>query len=399
MSPRSIVRVRPRSLRGPLLAALALIAIVVAGMFATVVVTVRSMEALSKASRRTTDMTQSTLQLERTVVDLETGVRGYMLTNDPSFLEPYEKGRARIDAELTQLQTLADPAVRPQVINITRDLNDYVNSYTEPLVRGTRKQTVLAATTEGKQRLDALRGQLASLSSVQQGVSLERRTQSQALRRRMTVLAAAGAALTIALLIALAYALHRLVLVPVSRVSGAAGKLAGGRLGTRVPANGPGEIGQLGAAFNAMAEALAAREDDLRVQGDRLRGILEYTTTTISLKDREGRYLLVNDEWKRAMGQAGVDVIGRTDDELFPPDDRRAHPRHRPRDPAHRRGRRVRARRRHGGAPSTSSSSRSSARTARSTPPARWAPTSPSAAARSPTRSRPRARSPSSWPT
>src|SRR3954447_26801559 len=226
MSPRPSVRVRPRSLRAPLFTALTLIAVVVAGMFVTMVETVRSLETISQENRRATDMTQSTLQLERTVVDLETGVRGYMLTNDPRFLEPYEKGRTRIDAQLTQLQTLADPTVRPQLARITRDLNDYVASYTEPLVRGTRRQSVLAATTEGKQRLDALRGQFASLSDVQQEMAMHRRAQSHALRRRMTVLAAGGAGLTIVLLIALAYALHRLALVPVRRVSHAAGNLA-----------------------------------------------------------------------------------------------------------------------------------------------------------------------------
>ena len=69
-----------------------------------------------------------------------------------------------------------------------------------------------------------------------------------------------------------------------------------------------------------MAAALAAREEDLGVQTARLQAILDYTTTTISVKDRDGRYLLVNDEWRRAMSQVGVDVIGHTDDELFPPD-------------------------------------------------------------------------------
>src|SRR5689334_20426421 len=99
MSPRPIVHVRPRSLRPPLFTALALIAIVVSGMFVTMVETVRSLEAISQQNRRATDMTQSTLQLERIVVDLETGVRGYMLTNDPNFLEPYERGRTRIEAQ------------------------------------------------------------------------------------------------------------------------------------------------------------------------------------------------------------------------------------------------------------------------------------------------------------
>src|SRR3954449_1536635 len=126
MSPRPIVRVRPRSLRAPLFTALALIAVVVAGMFATMVATVRSLEAISEQNRRATDMTQSTLQLERIVVDLETGVRGYMLTNDPRFLEPYNRGRARISTLTADLRRLSPPAMRGRVDGISRGLDDYI---------------------------------------------------------------------------------------------------------------------------------------------------------------------------------------------------------------------------------------------------------------------------------
>ena len=136
----------------------------------------------------------------------------------------------------------------------------------------------------------------------------------------MVVLAATGAVLSVALLVLLAFCLHRFVLVPVRRVAGAAEQLAHGHLDTRVPASGLGEIGQLGESFNTMAVALAARDEALRVQTDRLQGILDHTTTTISVKDRDGRYLLVNEQWRKAMGQVGVDVLGRTDDELFPAD-------------------------------------------------------------------------------
>ena len=70
----------------PTLTALAAVAIVVAGMFASMVITVRTLDASSKAGRKASEMTQTALQLERLVVDLETGVRGYLLTDDASFL-------------------------------------------------------------------------------------------------------------------------------------------------------------------------------------------------------------------------------------------------------------------------------------------------------------------------
>ena len=320
MSLRPSVRIRPRSLRGPILVALALIVVVVAGMFAMMVMSVRSLEAVSKAQRRTSSMTQQTLQLERTVVDLETGVRGFMLTDDETFLEPYRRGRLRLDVSLAKLADLSEPQTDATVGAITLHLNQYVREYTEPLIHGTRRPSVLIATTEGKQRLDGLRAEFAALSVQQQALTRERRATSQSLRHRLLWIGAGGAGLSVVLLALLAWVLNRRVLGPVRRVSLAARKLEHGELDTRVATTGAGEIGQLARSFNAMASSLATREEDLRVQSDRLHGILDHTTTTISVKDREGRYLLVNERWRQAMDQLGADVIGRTDDELFPPD-------------------------------------------------------------------------------
>src|SRR3954447_16396144 len=165
MSPRfatASLRTRTRGLGLPLGVALSLIAIVVAGMFASMVVTVRSLDATSKAQRPTTQMTQDALSLERNVVDLETGVRGYMLTEDERFLEPYHTGREELTERLDRLEAIAPPLLRPRVVRIRHDIESYVNDYTEPLIHR-HSANVLAATTEGKARLDALRNQFAAL--------------------------------------------------------------------------------------------------------------------------------------------------------------------------------------------------------------------------------------------
>ena len=294
--------------------------VVVAGMFAMMVMSVRSLDAVSKAQRRTSSMTQETLQLERTVVDLETGVRGFMLTDDEIFLEPYRRGQQRLSVSLAKLADLSEPQTDATVGAITLHLNEYIREYTEPLIQGTRRPSVLVATTEGKQRLDSLRGRVRHAQRPAAGDHLERRATSQALRQRMLWIGAGGAGVSVVLLVLLAWVLNRRVLGPVRRVSLAARKLERGDLKTRVATTGAGEIGQLARSFNAMAGALATRDEDLRVQSDRLHGILDHTTTTISVKDRDGRYLLVNERWREAMGQVGADVIGRTDDELFPAD-------------------------------------------------------------------------------
>src|SRR5690349_8713815 len=135
MSPRfatTTLRARMGGLGLPMAVALSLIAIIVGGMFATMVVTVRSLDTTSRAQRSTSQMTQDALGLERLVVDLETGVRGYMLTGDRQFLEPYERAREQIDPRLAALEAAAPPLVRPRIARITGDIHSYVEDYTEP---------------------------------------------------------------------------------------------------------------------------------------------------------------------------------------------------------------------------------------------------------------------------
>ena len=119
MSPRfatALLRTRTRGLSGPTLVALALIAIVVAGH-------VRDDGRLRPLARRhlqggaqdERDDADARSQLERLVVDLETGVRGYMLTDDTRFLEPYQRGRSSIDVSVAELERLSPPELRAAV--------------------------------------------------------------------------------------------------------------------------------------------------------------------------------------------------------------------------------------------------------------------------------------------
>ena len=141
-------------------------------------------------------------------------------------------------------------------------------------------------------------------------------------------------------------------------------------------------ITHLVATGTDITEARQAAEA-LRISTGWLEGILEHTTTRITVKDDEGRYLLVNRAWKEANG---LDATGHTDAELFPPDVV---------EPVRRTDREVWST---GQASSTSgrsarrprwwSSSRCATTRARSTPSGRSRRTSPKATARWPRRAR-----------
>jgi PAS domain S-box-containing protein len=72
-------------------------------------------------------------------------------------------------------------------------------------------------------------------------------------------------------------------------------------------------------ALRDVTEQLKA-EEELRRQHGLMEAVMEGSTDAIFVKDREGRYLLVNTAGLRILGRPLEKVIGRTDTELFPPD-------------------------------------------------------------------------------
>ena len=60
-------------------------------------------------------------------------------------------------------------------------------------------------------------------------------------------------------------------------------------------------------------------EEKLHESEARLRAILDNSPTMVFLKDTEDRYLLVNRQFERAFHVTSKDIAGKTDEEIFPP--------------------------------------------------------------------------------
>jgi len=73
------------------------------------------------------------------------------------------------------------------------------------------------------------------------------------------------------------------------------------------------ELAELLAAHAAEALERLAREADLRKTTERLEAILDNTTAIIYVKDREGRYTLVNERFAEVQGMAEAELLGETD--------------------------------------------------------------------------------------
>jgi diguanylate cyclase (GGDEF)-like protein len=70
-----------------------------------------------------------------------------------------------------------------------------------------------------------------------------------------------------------AYVIGRSIVRSLSRIGGAAGDIAQGRLGVRVPVRGRDEFAELGRAFNTMAGELELRLEELTAERNRLREV------------------------------------------------------------------------------------------------------------------------------
>ena len=107
-------------------------------------------------------------ELLQGVVDLETGVRGYALTADPSFLEPYESAQPHIAASLVSLRELVRdrPEQLARVDRVSAMVDDWQGAFAQPVLDGVRSgQNVQPFVRQGlgKRRIEVLRGPYSAI--------------------------------------------------------------------------------------------------------------------------------------------------------------------------------------------------------------------------------------------
>jgi two-component system, sensor histidine kinase and response regulator len=307
-----------RGLSAPTALAFALVIVLITGTFGVLVLNIRGQHAEAQDALRAERILSASNATERDLVDVETGLRGYLLTHEVRYLEPYHAGRLGYRMRFATMASLVHDEAQQRRLRVLRDAADrYVAGYAAGRVaRATQSPAVDIA--EGKRQLDFLRSLFDDFNRAEAALGDGRRARTAAISSRAVLIAAIGAGGSAIVLLLLWLYMQRAVLLPVRRVALAARRLASGSVDARVPLAGRGEVALLAQSFNGMADALVAREEDLRVAGDRMQGILDHATAMISVKDVDGRYILVGRRWQELIGRSADEVIGRTDAELMP---------------------------------------------------------------------------------
>ncbi len=202
------------------------------------------------------------------VVNEETGVRGFLVSGDENFLEPYKAGKEDFQNALQKLLTLTsdNPAQQERLRRVERFENEWRTAIAEreiSLMRSaaTREEArALEASGAGKSLMDQLRGAHREFDQAERGL-LDVRTAKKEAAASFTIWAIGlGTVLMLALSMIIGWTLTRNIASPIAVMTTVMQDLTNGKTDVAIPDNTrKDEIGDMASAlkvFRANAEEM-----------------------------------------------------------------------------------------------------------------------------------------------
>ncbi|MGH2653507.1 MAG: PAS domain S-box protein [Actinomycetota bacterium] len=237
----------------------------------------------------------------------------FLLTGDELLRETAERAATALPDDLERLsEMLADEPEHVARLAGIRALTGNALS----LLSGLRRRGLEDPTTglfpRAEEMTEALYQALEEIVSAEDRETDELAERSAAVERsfRAAVIVSVGLGLVggvVAMLLFASGVVRRVRLLETN-----AGLLAAGKPLTSLPP-GRDEVAGLGRAMDAAASLL-------REAQDLLKGVIDGTPDTVYVKDLQGRYLLMNRAGATYLDRDPDDVVGRTDEELYPAD-------------------------------------------------------------------------------
>ena len=232
------------------------------------------------------------------MINMETGARGFMIANQDQFLAPWEAGLKRFDKEWAEAKSLTadNPAQQRRLDEMNKSRKDFVAVVESMIAQrkqvGAGSQTMeafVALFSEGKDKaaMDAFRAKQAEFEQAERSLLEQRSAAAEQLRSTNDIAILAVSAIAIGLGVLLAWWITRSITVPVSQAVKVAQTVAEGDLTSQIVVQSSDETGQLMGALQRMNTALQGIVAQVRNSSDSIAtGSAQIATGNADLSQR-----------------------------------------------------------------------------------------------------------------
>ena len=253
------------------------------------------LKSANEDNARAASISAASFDLRARVVDLDNAFQGVIETGNGRFLARWHAAERAWRAPALKLEQVAaqnpDEEQRAQLLHAA--IEAYISDYGEPVIAIAKISPSAArsstANAEGSLRIAKILKQTDGLARLAAADAANRSDDANRLAHRATLAGLVALLITPILLIALGLWLARSVARPLRRTVDAASSVAAGDFDVRLDERRSDEFGELGRAFNAMTESLAASRDELVQRADSLEQAERHKSELISMVSHEVR--------------------------------------------------------------------------------------------------------------
>jgi PAS domain S-box-containing protein len=235
--------------------------------------------------------------------DAETGQRGYILTGDEAFLEPYTRVSDNLPSHLTELRQLALPGPAQNHLDTLAPLLDAKIDELAQVIALRRNHELPAAIArvangQGKQLMDTIRSEMGDFIRIEEIAMARQETLYQASMRHLFAGMVVASAISLLLAVLFAYLIYR-------------------RSQQKLQNSIYLETQRLLTLQETLNIQLLQANNDLTLSEEKLRVTLNSIGDGLIVTDSEARVTLLNPVAEALTGWVLAEAVGRPIDEIF----------------------------------------------------------------------------------
>ncbi|WP_437817547.1 CHASE3 domain-containing protein [Sorangium sp. So ce1078] len=250
--------------------------VIVLGLAGTAYKRFAELDEARSWDQHTYEVMLATSEIIESLLDTETGERGFVITGVESFLEPYRSGRDRFEQSLSRARELTrdNPRQQARLEKIDKLHDEWLSSVLEPIIQHRRSADEAKAPADraveevrqgrGKSLMDQMRATLKEIDDEEIALLGQRQAATNALVSTMYVTLQIGGLLALVVAAVLAVLFTRMMLVPLTQAVSIHQRIAGGDFTGDVTVKSSDEFGQMLGAVKAMSERLAGLIGEVR---------------------------------------------------------------------------------------------------------------------------------------